>query len=92
MYRLLPSLFVESRSELHPPFRFVLRFLRVGFRSGDASDYYLFLARAHEFLDADGFGHGWQHRRFALRRMYHVVGHTVDVWLGCCRDGRAVGH
>lgn len=80
------------RSQLHPPFRFFLRLLRAGLRLGDAADYHLVLARAYEFLDADGLGHGWQHRRFALRRMCHVVGHTVDVWFGCCRDGRVAGH
>ena len=28
------------------------------FRLGDAADYDLFLARAHQLLDADGLGHG----------------------------------
>ncbi len=76
IYRLLPSLFykIPSDSQLHLPFRFVLRFLRAVLRLGDAVSHSLILTRAHDFLDADGLGHGVQHRRFPFSRVLHIVG------------------
>ena len=81
-----------SASHLHPPLRLFLRLLRAVLRLGDAAGHFLRLACVHQLLDADGLGHGVQHRRFPFSRVFHIVGHTVDVWLGRCRGDRVVGH